>query len=190
MDRPEGRSPHRCRVGSECEIRHGSGRKEGPPESDRHACAALAGELYRDRLSRMKFPYVEFRGSLTPIIPVALYSGHVCIRTEALVDSGAGKCIFDVQFANALGIDRIDDGIEIEFEAVSGHRLVGYQHTVDLSVGGNRFYGVDVAFSRDMPDNAVNILGQEGFFDLFPIKFTLRKREIELMAGSAPQSRA
>ena len=33
------------------------------------------------------------------------------------------------------------------------------------------------------PDNAMNILGQDGFFDLFPIKFTLRKREIELMAG-------
>ena len=53
-----------------------------------------------------------------------------------------------------------------------------------LEVGGNRFHDVIVAFSREMPDNAVNILGQEGFFGLFPVKFTLRKHEIELMAAS------
>jgi hypothetical protein len=34
-----------------------------------------------------------------------------------------------------------------------------------------------------MPDNAVNILGQEGFFDLFPTKFTFGKKEIGLMNG-------
>jgi len=115
--------------------------------------------------------------------------GDTCVKTEALVDSGAGKCIFDAQFADALGISRIEKGNELIFEGVSWHFLVGYEHTVDLSIGGNRFYGVDIAFSRQMPDNATNILGQAGFFDLFPIKFTLRKREIELMAGSLPRSR-
>ncbi len=68
----------------------------------------------------------------------------------------------------------------MHFEGASGHRLVGYRHGVTLDVGGHRFPDIPVAFSEDMPDNAVNILGQRGFFDLFPITFTLRKKEIDL----------
>ena len=67
---------------------------------------------------------------------------------------------------------------------MSGHRLKGYRHQVTLDVGGNRFANVTIAFSAYMPENAVNILGQQGFFDLFPIKFTYRKRVIELMSGN------
>ena len=118
-----------------------------------------------------------------PIIPVTLSRGDFCIVTEALVDSGAASSILDAQFANALGITALDEGDPIEFEGVSGHRLIGYRHAITLEVGGNRFANVTIAFSEYMPDNAVNILGQQGFFDLFPIKFTYRKKEIELMRG-------
>ena len=64
-----------------------------------------------------------------------------------------------------------------------GHRVTGYQHDVTLEVGGNRFHEVPIAFTRDMPDNAVNILGQQGFFEIFPIKFTYRIKEIDLVMG-------
>lgn len=69
----------------------------------------------------------------------------------------------------------------MQFEGVSGHRLTGYRHEITLEIGGNRFANVPIAFSRGMPDNAVNILGQQGFFEICPVKFTYRKKEIELM---------
>jgi len=129
----------------------------------------------------MKFPYVNLGNYFMPIIPVTLSNGDSSIVTEALVDSGAARCIFDAQFANAIGIADLETGRRMEFEGLSGDTVLGYCHDVTLEVGGNRFHEVSIAFSRDMPDNAVNILGQQGFFDLFPIKFTLSKREIKLL---------
>jgi hypothetical protein len=70
------------------------------------------------------------------------------------------------------------------FEGVSGHTLVGYQHDVTLEVGGQRIPNVNIAFSRDMPDSAVNILGQQAFFEISPIKFTYRTKEIGLIGRS------
>jgi hypothetical protein len=120
-----------------------------------------------------------------PIIPVVLSAGDRSIATEALVDSGAGGCIFDAQFATFLGIEDLkENGIEIKFEGVTGHTLLGYIHDVTLEVGGHRFPNVPVAFSNAMPENAVNILGQQGFFEICPIKFTYTKKEIEMMLGS------
>jgi hypothetical protein len=116
-----------------------------------------------------------------PVIPVTVSRGQQCFVTEALVDSGAASSVFDAQIAGLLGIDDLEDNaIRLEFEGVSGHRVVGYQHAVTLEIGGNRFHKVPLAFSRDMPDNAVNILGQKGFFELFPITFTYRTKEIDI----------
>ena len=44
------------------------------------------------------------------------------------------------------------------FEGVSGHTLVGYRHEVTIEIGGHRFAS-PIAFTSEMPDNAVNILG-------------------------------
>lgn len=136
----------------------------------------------------MKFPYVNDWGFFMPIIPVTLRRGESSVRAEALVDSGAASCIFNAQFATALGIVDIEAGAQVQFQGISGGPLNGFVHTVTLEIGGNRFHDVDIAFSREMPDNAVNILGQEGFFELFPVKFTLRKQEIELMAGGGSKA--
>jgi hypothetical protein len=119
-----------------------------------------------------------------PIIPVTLRRGDLLVVTEALVDSGAASSIFDAQIAEILGIhDLAADSQEIVFEGVSGHQLVGYRHEVTIEVGGHCYAQIPIAFSHGMPDNAVNILGQQGFFDLFPIKFTFGKKEIDLMNG-------
>ena len=131
----------------------------------------------------MKFPYARYQSYYMPIIPITLSRGDYCVVTEALVDSGAASSVFDAQFAEALGIKDVRSGTKVMFEGVSGHQLAGYQHDVTIEVGGSRFANVTLAFCSDMPDNAVNILGQQGFFDLFPIKFTYRLKEIELIAG-------
>ncbi|MDD3897165.1 MAG: retropepsin-like aspartic protease [Candidatus Peribacteraceae bacterium] len=131
----------------------------------------------------MKFPYARFGSYYMPVIPVTLVYGDHCLVTEALVDSGAASNIFDAQFAHALGIPDLESGSTMQFEGVSGHVLVGYQHTFTLEIGGNRITDIPIAFSAEMPDNAVNILGQRGFFDHWPVKFTYAKKEIELMAS-------
>lgn len=119
-----------------------------------------------------------------PVIPVTVSLDDHCFVTEALVDSGAASCIFDAQIAGLLGIKNVRRGGRLEFEGISGHRIIGYQHDVTLEVGGNRFHKIPIAFTEDMPDNAVNILGQQGFFEIFPIKFIYRLKEIELMTRS------
>lgn len=132
----------------------------------------------------MIFPYVDRGYGFMPIIPVTLMKGGCFITVEALVDSGAGRSVFDAELAETLGIPRVEDGLAQTFEGVTGHRLTGYCHDITLIVGGSHFHDITVTFSYDMPDNAVNILGQEDFFDLFPIKFTHRKRELEFMSNS------
>jgi hypothetical protein len=138
----------------------------------------------------MKFPYARFRSSFMPIIPVTVCRGERYVVTEALVDSGASGCLFDAQFAELLGIEDLEEnGIAVEFEGVSGHALVGYRHEVALVVGGHRFPNVPIAFTRHMPDNAVNILGQQGFFEICPIKFTYSLKEIDIMTASRRRKR-
>ena len=131
----------------------------------------------------MKFPYLRYGHILMPIIPLVVRIGDIRMATEALVDSGASCSVFDAQFARALGIKNVQkDGMIVDFEGVSGHSVRGYVHTVTLEMGGRRFPNIPIAFSNDMPDNAVNILGQEGFFELCPILFTFAKKEVELLA--------
>lgn len=77
----------------------------------------------------------------------------------------------------------------IEFEGVSGHRIIGHRHDITLEIGGHRFSKFPVAFTAGMPDNAVNILGQQGFFELCPIKFSYQQREIDIMLGSRVERR-
>lgn len=132
----------------------------------------------------MKFPYEQFGSYYMPVIPVTVNRGDRCIVTEALVDSGAASCIFDAQIAYAIGIEDIEDGKPIQFEGVSGHQIIGYRHEITLEVGGHSFAKVPIAFSAEMPDNAVNILGQMGFFEICPIKFSYQQREIDIMLGS------
>lgn len=115
-----------------------------------------------------------------PVIPITLGRGDRYVVTEALIDSGSANSIFNAQFAKALGISNIQTGARMVFEGISGHRIAGHRHSVNLIVGGKRIPHVMIAFSDTLPDNSVNILGQEGFFDVFSITFNYRKKEIDV----------
>jgi predicted aspartyl protease len=56
----------------------------------------------------MIFPYTRFSSYYIPVIPVTLNRGDRCIVTEALVDTGAARSIFDAQFVHSLGIDDLE----------------------------------------------------------------------------------
>ena len=85
----------------------------------------------------MKFPYVYRGYGYMPVIPVTVINGDHCLVTEALVDSGAARSIFDVQIGEAIGITDIESGDVVLFEGVSGHKLAGFCHEITLVVGGN-----------------------------------------------------
>lgn len=128
----------------------------------------------------MKFPYLSLGHSFMPVIPITLARNGRCIVTEALVDSGATSSIFNAQFAWALGISEIRRGKKVFFEGVTGDTMIGYLHEITLIVGGRPFKKRMIAFSEDMPESAVNILGQEGFFDLLTISFNNAEQEIDI----------
>ena len=119
-----------------------------------------------------------------PVIHVGLHRGGVCAFAEALVDSGSSVSIFTDDLAPILGILDIEDGKKIEFAGIDGVVMSGYCHSVDLIVGGEMLHNIDVLFSHELPSDAINILGQHGFFDLFPIRFLQSKGEIDVQLRS------
>jgi len=132
----------------------------------------------------MKFPYAKINGKFQPIIPIDLRANELEVRTVALVDSGADASLFHADFAAELGIESIEEGEYMEFNGISGAPLRAYHHEIRLVVGGHEFADFGIAFSNDISPDSFNILGQADFFALFPVKFTYRKREINLMSSS------
>ena len=146
----------------------------------------------------MKFRYFKFslptrseffgHSILKPIIPIGLTVGDKPFDYSALIDSGADFCIFDASIGEALELI-VKGGKKINF---GGIQEVGaseaFLHDVTIVVGGFR-HKTTVGFSYDIAKDGYGILGQKGFFDLFSVKFDLRKEEIEIKPHkNLPQS--
>lgn len=132
----------------------------------------------------MTFAYKRVGNVFMPVIPVVLRRVNRVAGSMALIDSGATCSIFDAEMASVLGIEEIESGSCLAFEGATGHTFVGYSHSVDLEIGGVKFCNVDIAFTEGMPDNAVNILGQRGFFELCPVRFVQCKNEVDVQLRS------
>ncbi len=146
----------------------------------------------------MKFPYVKFKTktpeggdyvSFRPVIPIEVRYGDRSLRYMALLDSGADVSMFHAELAEPLGIE-LQSGTEMFFYGVGHGRSSGYLHHVEIGVGG-WWVTCQVAFCSDMirkdpsdPDRTqgllYGILGQEGFFEQFNVKFDRSVKEIEL----------
>lgn len=130
----------------------------------------------------MKFPYKKFlRGAfpatVRPIIPLKLSYKGTTLAHEALVDSGSDLCLFDAEFGELLGID-IESGEKTEVGGVTGAAAPYYWHDVTLNVGGH-YFQTRVGFMRAIASD-YGILGQDGFFNFFVVKFDYRKEVVEL----------
>jgi len=124
----------------------------------------------------------EYFGSslLKPIIPITIAIGKNEVKYAALIDSGADFCIFDAEIGEYLGID-IKNGIPVEFGGVQERGgSTAFLHEVSLNIGGTA-YKTKTGFSYDIAKHGFGILGQKGFFDVFTVKFDLRKEEIDLV---------
>ena len=95
-----------------------------------------------------------------------------------LIDSGADYCIFHAKIGELLGLD-IKSGKPLTFYGTSGEAQKAYFHKVRFRIGGID-HECEVGFSYDMEKLAYGLLGQEGFFNKWIVKFAYHKENVEL----------
>lgn len=126
----------------------------------------------------MQFPYLEAApGIFRPIISVRLYSKSTFVIYDALIDSGADRCIFHFGLVEIL---KVPLGKRVKFRGISGELLEGVKATVGLAVFDWKFK-TEVIFSPNLAPMAYGVLGQKGFFDNFKVCFDKPKLQIEIV---------
>ena len=131
----------------------------------------------------MKFNYKEVNGRMRPIIPVVLKHKQKAVNIYAIVDSGADVCIFPAEIAEFLDID-LQSGTKEEVAGiVAGQKRPYYLHEIMLSVGGweNK---IIAGFMPEISRLGYSVLGQNGFFTNFIVKFDYSKGEIDIKPRS------
>ena len=128
----------------------------------------------------MKFKYKEYGESLRPVIPVVLKYGRKYFKYEVLVDSGSDYCFFDAEVGEAIGIFKKNSEIKEVF-GIGGRISIYYVHPVTLMVGDQRLH-IEAGFIPNLGGQIVNygIVGQQGFFEKFIVRFDLMQQEVEL----------
>lgn len=124
----------------------------------------------------MIYPYQASDDEYYPIVKSSLIYKDNKLVLEALVDSGANISVFGEDVADALGLE-IESGKKIYLGGVGG-RILGYEHFVDMEIGGEVFRS-KVVFSREFLVS-FNLLGREGVFDRFMICFDEKRKLVEL----------
>ncbi|HKV92386.1 MAG TPA: retropepsin-like aspartic protease [Candidatus Angelobacter sp.] len=87
-------------------------------------------------------------------------------RFEAIVDSGATRCLFDADVATHLGLDFKSGEIEVT-QGIGGNETV-YLHPITLHIPGGPVT-TKVGFKEKLP--VAGLLGMKGFFEFFQISF-------------------
>lgn len=129
----------------------------------------------------MKFKYKKYRnGILRPVIRIDIFykNSEEKFPLEVLVDSGADKSVLPAEIGLLLGLD-VEQGKEEQFMGITGVEKAVYTHKVDMAVGGHRI-STEAGFTHALPPQAIGVVGQNGFFNFFIVKFDLIKGIIEL----------
>jgi hypothetical protein len=125
----------------------------------------------------MRYKYHQLRNKLdpndvllVPVIPVGLRYRDKSVVVSALIDSGADLCLFHSSIGRALGID-IENGRKIMFKTLSPEEVPVYVHPIHLFLKGEPGIDLEIGFlERDLIADG-GLLGQEGFFDHFDVRF-------------------
>ena len=97
-------------------------------------------------------------------------------RVEAIIDSGASRCIFHASLGRAIGL-QIDKGEVEETRGVSGEVNKAYLHNIHLYAPGG-IIPIRAAFSERLP--VACILGMIGFFEHFKVTFDPTGQRVEI----------
>lgn len=96
-------------------------------------------------------------------------------RFEAVIDSGASRCIFHADIGRFLGID-IHSGIKDTTQGIAGPSDL-YLHDVRLYVPGGPVV-IKAGFKEGL--SIAGLLGMDGFFEHFVVTFRYTALECEL----------
>lgn len=99
------------------------------------------------------------------------------VKTVGLVDSGADEILFDLPFADLLGIKiaECEEGVTM---GIGGERHTFYRTQLMLTVKHGEPIEVPVCFSKL---GVGCLLGQEGFFDQYRVNFKRDVKSFELV---------
>jgi len=129
-------------------------------------------EFFIDRFNTGLFDYKVYR----PLLDIVLKNGSNSIPTTALVDSGADRCTFPTTMGEAIGLDVHSVTPEVT-KGINNINTNIYVHDVLIIVRNNRLH-VKCGFVDEL---GIPLLGQEGFFDQYLIKFHHHKKQFELI---------
>lgn len=123
-------------------------------------------------------PFSEKKSSLRPVIQINFENPKGNFGYFVLIDSGADYCLFHASIGEQLGLD-IKKGKALTFFGTSGEPQKAYFHKISFKIGGHD-HVAEVGFSYEMEGLAYGILGQDGFFNKWTVKFEYQKENIEL----------
>ncbi len=135
----------------------------------------------------MRFPYFKIptldskrKWISRPIIPITLFGRRGEIVVDALIDSGADKSLFHVELAQEIGLNFKGKKSEF-FSGIEGGRIKSFLSPIRLQIMGmDEIIEIIAGFTNARGVSA--ILGQEGFFDAFKIKFERRRNSIKIIS--------
>lgn len=124
----------------------------------------------------MKFPYSKLpsynpnlKWIVRPYIPIRITGLERFWEGYGLIDSGADRCLFNNKIAKDIGLDLSERNNE-NFAGIEGGSLKATLQKVKLQIiGMNEEIEIMAGFVDSSGVSA--ILGQDGFFDNFRIKF-------------------
>ena len=128
---------------------------------------------------KLEFPYFTKDGQRFPIIEIGLRHHTNTITLNALIDSGASLSVFRPEVGTYLGIN-IEQGKKIYLSGIGG-RILGYVHTLALTVGSVSF-SCKVVFSPEFTVS-FNLLGRDNFFKPFIISFLETQKKLILRSA-------
>jgi hypothetical protein len=96
-------------------------------------------------------------------------------KFEAIIDSGATRCVFHSDLAGFLGLI-LTDGVQEITTGISGPQVV-WLHDVVLHIPGGSVK-VKAAFQKGLP--IIGLLGVQGFFEHFTVTFDSAAQECRL----------
>lgn len=138
----------------------------------------------------MRFSYQKYRHDPNPAFPSAKWISRPVIplelvnkdgrpfRYDVLIDSGADYNIFHAEVGESLGLD-VPSGKPLEFFGVTGDKQKAFFHKIEVGVGGHP-HKIYCGFARGFKNLPYGLLGQDDFFKIYSVRFTLQKKLIEL----------
>ena len=113
-----------------------------------------------------------------PIIPITIIYKNRFVQYQALLDTGADYNVFHSDIATYLGIN-LTKGSLIKISGIGGETIKGYKHSLEIKLGKN-LITTKIVFSKQIPSNAIAVLGNQGFFDQFRVAFDYKTKTISI----------